>query len=226
MDWADLGNPSPLPEPKPYAPIPWFDAGSVRLPPWNTDCLALEPFGRLLEQRRTRRTFEAIDLAMLSTFLGVTCRVQLIGNRSLGFPLTLRPTPSAGAIHPIHLLIIGPNADSWLRYDPFEHTLRCVPSACDPRAVHQAMQAVLPAPSATLLLLAAEPGMTASKYAQPSSLVWRDAGVLLGFLAMGAQALDLSFCPLGITGEPYVSRLLDQPGLTGVGGAFVGAAPR
>lgn len=225
MDWPDLGNPRPLREPRRHEPIVWPDAGSVQLPPWNTDSLTQEPLGQLLERRRTGRSFEAIDVTLLSALLGLTCRVQLIGSTSLGFPLTLRPTPSAGAIHPIHLLVIGPKAECWFRYDPFEHRLRGVASACDPRAVYQAMQSVLLAPKATLLLLAAEPGMTASKYAQPSSLVWRDAGVLLGFLTMGAHALNLSFCPLGVTGEPFVSQLLDQPGLTGVGGAFVGATP-
>ena len=43
---------------------------------------------------------------------------------------------------------------------------------------------------------------------------------------VAAESLDLSFCPLGVTGEPWTSRLLDQPGLVGVGAAFVGATPR
>lgn len=40
---------------------------------------------------------------------------------------------------------------------------------------------------------------------------------------MGAESLDLSYCPLGVTGEPWIGQLLDQPGLVGVGAAFVGS---
>lgn len=79
------------------------------------------------------------------------------------------------------------------------------------------------APSATLLLLVAEPGKTAAKYLNPDSLVWRDAGVLLGYLSLAAEALGLAFVPLGATGDPWAGTLVDEAGLTDVGAALVGA---
>lgn len=162
---------------------------------------------------------------MLGALTSLTCQAQQTGNEDLGFPLSLRPCPSAGAIHPVHLLVIGPKGDGWFLYDSINHALSEVKTEVDPRSVLDAMRLVLPARSATLMILAAEPGRTGAKYDAPASLVWRDAGVLLGFLAVAAEALDLSFCPLGVTGEPWVGQLLDQPGLTGVGAAFVGSSP-
>lgn len=224
MTWIDLGNPHPLSAARPYTPLVWPTGALVALPaPSEGDT---RPFGEVALGRRTRRSFSALDARQLSTLLTLTCRVQQVGDTELGFPLTRRPAPSAGAIHPIHLILLEPGTSDWQRYDPFQHALVNVSTSVDAQHVRRAMDEVLAAPSATLLLLAAESAMTAAKYDHPCSLVWRDAGVLLGWLSMAAEALGLSFCPLGVTGEPWTSRLLDQPGLMGVGAAFVGATPR
>jgi hypothetical protein len=61
-------------------------------------------------------------------------------------------------------------------------------------------------------------------YEHPESLIWRDAGVLLGVMALVAEALKLNFCPLGISGEPYLSAAFGTLGrLEGVGGAILGS---
>jgi hypothetical protein len=80
---------------------------------------------------------------------------------------------------------------------------------------------------ATLLAFVAEPGKTASKYENHETLVLRDAGVMLGYLSVVSEFLGFSFCPLGLTGEPYISQqLLNGDGrLTGVGLALVGERP-
>ncbi|WP_229427561.1 nitroreductase family protein [Methylomonas fluvii] len=161
----------------------------------------------------------------LGSLLWVCCHTQELGSDHLGFPLSRRPSPSGGAIHPVHLLVLLPQENCWYRYDPKEHALHETPSKLDATIVRSSMQTIVAAPSATLFILAAEPEMTAAKYEASASLVWRDAGVILGILAIAAEALDLSFCPLGVTGEPWVSQLLEQPGLFGVGCAFVGATP-
>lgn len=226
MDWSDLGNPCPRSEPRHYRPILWPDGERIPLGTIATNSTEGQTYIELVGQRRTRREFAPITLDQLGSLLWVTCRVQDIGGADLGFPLSRRPCPSAGAIHPIHVLLIRPGDSYWYRYDPFAHLLQVVPSQIDVRTVVGAFHDVFAAPDATLMLLAAEPGMTAAKYESPASLIWRDAGVLLGFLAMVAHSLDLSFCPLGITGEPWVSQLVDQSGLAGVGTAYVGSAHR
>lgn len=226
MTWIDPGNPHPhpLPPTRTYTPVVWPEGAHVPLPPPSE--VAARSFIEVALARRTRRDFSALEAGQLSALLSLTCRVQQVGDTQLGFPLTRRPAPSAGAIHPIHLVLLGPGKSAWQRYDPFQHALVNMPTSVDAQHVRRAMEELLSAPGATLLLLAAEGGMTAAKYDHPWSLVWRDAGVLLGWLSMAAEALDLSFCPLGVTGEPWTSRLLDQPGLMGVGAAFVGATPR
>ncbi|WP_382161551.1 hypothetical protein [Hydrogenophaga sp. ANAO-22] len=101
--------------------------------------------------------------------------------------------------------------------------MRQLDASLDVVALRATMHEVIDAPSATLLLFVAEPGMTESKYEGASSLVWRDAGVLLGMFALAAEALSMNFSPLGVTGEPWASRLVPGAPLVGVGAAFVGA---
>lgn len=163
-----------------------------------------------------------ISDAELGTWLDLSYRAQLVQGSVYGFDISLRAAPSAGAIHPIHLVLATPGSSSWRRYDGVDHALIDVPSGLDARDVQCAMQVVLTAPDATLILLAAEVGKTAAKYDNPASLVWRDAGALLAVMGLAAHAHALAFCPLGVTGEPWVGRLLENQGLLGVGAAFIG----
>jgi hypothetical protein len=73
------------------------------------------------------------------------------------------------------------------------------------------------------MLFAAEPNLTFAKYNEACSLIWRDAGVLQGILSLAAEDLGLNFCLVGVTGEPWVSGLIEQNTLVGVGAAYVGA---
>lgn len=224
-EWIDLGNPFPRLVPNCYKPITWPKGNVIQLPLTITAEERQESVIKILLRRRTRRQFSNLSLDMLGSLLWVCCHTQELGSNHLGFPLSRRPCPSGGSIHPVHLLVLLPQENCWYRYDPREHALHETPSKLDATKVKSSMQNIVTAPSATLFLLAAEPGMTAAKYEASASIVWRDAGVILGILAIAAEALDLSFCPLGITGEPWVSQLLEQPGLFGVGGAFVGTTP-
>lgn len=223
MTWADVGDPMPRPEPQPYLPVRWPDGATRALA--SDVPMPTKDFADIAIHRRTQRCFAALDESRLGALLSLTCRVRALGGTHLGFPLSTRPAPSAGAIHPVHLIVHFPAMAGWHRYDPVGHGLIELPSAVSPAEVRCSLDAVLPGGAATVVLFAAEPGMTFAKYCDASSLVWRDAGVLQGFLAAAAEALDLHFCLLGVTGEPWVSRLLDQPGLIGVGAAYVGTAP-
>lgn len=225
MQWTDLGIPCPRTKPERYTPINWPDGKRTQLPVPDVSAADQTPFAHLVSSRRSGREFSELGVDQLSSLMWMTCKTQQLGSDDLGFPISRRPCPSAGAIHPIHVLIVPPDGSRWYRYDSLNHAVAEVPSRTSALACIKAMHAVLSAPSATLLVLAAEPGMTEAKYDAADSLIWRDAGVLIGYLSMAAQAMGLNFCPLGVTGEPWVSQLIDQPGLTGVGTAFVGSRP-
>lgn len=220
--WPSLGFPKPKSAALPYAPVAWNHAGVIALP-WQTSKLAID-VGTVLAARRTRRSFGLLPRELLAALLQSVQSVAETGSSELGFPTSFRPTPSAGAIHPVHLVISSPDLPGWHRYDPFRHALLQLTSKVTSAEVRQHMDEAVPSQQGTLIMLVAEPAMTAAKYDDAASLIWRDAGVLLGYLSVAAKALDLNFCPLGATGDPWAGQLVDQPGLHGVGLALVGTS--
>lgn len=221
MSWKDLGIPRPRRKPRVYCPIQW---------PVRDSRLLLQPsielaadFFSVVMARRTRREFGPVSLPHLSNLLWFCARQQATAESPFGFPLELRPTLSAGALHPIHVLLSFDPAGDWLRYNPDHHCLDAL--AIDSELSHalwREAETVLPVEQGILLLYIAEPDKVEAKYSASQSLVWRDAGALLGHTALVAEALALNFCPLGITGEPWVGRLAEQGQLVGVGMAVVG----
>lgn len=216
-----LGSPSVRDEPHYYLPFSWPDGAFHALPvaedPGDVGIL------NLLEHRRTKRTFNGISDSQLGQLLWRCAHTQAIADSDYGFDLEQRPTPSAGAIHPIHILVHRQDADNWRRYDSRRHGLVDVLRSREVfEGLDEQCNQTLPATDATRILLLAEPGKTSAKYQHSESLIWRDAGVLLAVMALIAEALDYSFCPLGITGEPWADRLAPSGILMGVGVALVG----
>ena len=222
--WNWLGNPVPRQQPGAYTPWRWPVVRSIALPPAAD---VSSPCASVLSERRSRRTFAALGLEDVSTLLWHTLYCQRTAESPLGFCLQQRSTPSAGAIHPVHLVMQLPGyAAQWARYNPHTHALEVIgPSADILNALRAEADQVVDAQSGSLLLFVAEPAMTAAKYENADSLVWRDAGIMQGALAILAQALALNYCLLGITGDPWVGRLSEQCQLVGVGIAALGARP-
>lgn len=221
MDWITLSSPTVRAERGHYQPFTWPDGPFHALP--EIEDVGDEGIFNLLDHRRTRRTFSALNEEHLGQLLWRCARTQSIADSDYGFDLELRPTPSAGAMHPIHILVHRPDESNWSRYDSRRHGLVKLPAPAETfAAFEEECHKTLPAARATRLLLVAEPGKTCAKYQHAESLIWRDAGALLAVMAVIAEALDYSFCPLGITGEPWASRLAPAGVLIGVGVALVG----
>jgi hypothetical protein len=111
-----------------------------------------------------------------------------------------------------------------MRYDAVDHALFELPGSTDSAAAGRHAASVLVTLERGVLLgLVSEPGKTAAKYENHETLVWRDAGVVLGYMSLVAEALGLSFCPLGITGQPHLTDYLpDASPLQAVGLAVLG----
>ncbi|MCM2310914.1 MAG: nitroreductase family protein [Steroidobacteraceae bacterium] len=179
----------------------------------------------LIEQRQTRRDFSnGVSDGALGEFLWLTCRNRSSRPSPYGFNQESRAHPSAGAVHPIHVLV-GREGASWARYDPTEHALVTLPGSEDNlAAVRDQANQLLELQQGLVLGLAAEPGKSAAKYENSETLVWRDAGVVLGYMSLIAEALQLAFCPLGISGNPSLSSILHgRSDLFGAGLAILAA---
>jgi hypothetical protein len=221
---ASTAEPAPRIVPLPYKPFQWTE-GAVQLldaplPSQTYDLVTV------LAGRRTRREFEVPAVGQLSDLFGLACRTVATRPSPFGFDQELRAHPSAGAVHPMHVLCQRGPGGPWERYDPVRHALAELVGSAQ-LAAQARMQANSAAPSgaAALVALVAEPGKTQSKYENHESLVWRDGGVLLGVMAVTAEALGLNLCPLGISGHEFVAPLAVEGTLLGVGLVVVGARP-
>ncbi|MBI6799218.1 hypothetical protein [Pseudomonas syringae] len=216
-------SPSVSRTPDHYDPLVWPEGHFEPLEqvPTRSDAGLLHLLGR----RRTKRSFKALSDTELSELLWHCARTQATADSDYGFELELRPALSAGAIHPIHILVDHHATGSWQRYDSRQHGLHHIPEASSLFAdLSLQCEETLAVELGTRLLLVAEPGKTLAKYQRAESLIWRDAGVLLAMTALVAEAIGCAFCPLGITGEPWASRLASPGILTGVGVALIGGA--
>lgn len=217
-----LPDPKPRDVPQRYEPIVWPEGRRIQLPP-RTAPLVVDVV-TLMEQRQTKREFtRELSLEALGEFLWLACRSRSSRASPYGPDQESRPHPSAGAMHPIHVFVAR-DGEALYRYDPSGHALVEVPGT-ELNAGHivAAAQASLELGQGWVLALVAEPGKTGAKYKDPESLVWRDAGVVLGYMSVVAEALGLAFCPLGVTGKPQVTEgLPNADALRGVGLAVVG----
>lgn len=195
-----LPEPMPHATPRRYEPVVWPDGPAVSL---RGGISALDvDLAVLLEERQTCRDFSnPLDIGMLGDFLWLVCRSRSSSPSPFGPDQESRPYPSAGAMHPIHVLV-SRKGHAWERFDPVEHCLRELPDTEDSAlSARSAAGHLLDVRQGILLTLVAEPGKTAAKYSAHESLVSRDAGVIIGYMSIVAEALRLPFCPLGITGH-------------------------
>lgn len=217
-------DPVPRAMPMRCEPYVWPAGARTQLEP-RAQPLELD-LAALLDERQTRRAFgKRLDDAALGEFFWLACRSRSSRPSAFGPDQESRVHPSAGAMHPIHVLLAR-ETGPWLRYDPLAHALIELPGSCASAAAsREAAGSLVELAQGTLIGLVAEPGKTAAKYEHHESLVWRDAGVVLGYLSVMAEALGLAFCPLGITGRPYLtSQLPNASALQAVGLAVVSGA--
>lgn len=218
-------EPLPRDHAVPYRPFQWPHGPAMSLE--VAAPRPLDDLTQLLRRRRTRREFGALNFKQLSNLLGAACQTSATRSSPFGFAQELRAHPSAGAVHPIHVLCQLEPGGVWVRYDPVLHSLVDVAGSGE-LANHArgcAEEILGNCGAGTLLVLAAEPGRTESKYTSAQSLVWRDAGVVLGYLSVVAEALELNLCPLGVTGDAFVSPIAPVGVLQGAGMLVVGDRP-
>lgn len=141
-------------------------------------------------------------------------------------PWQHRASASAGGLHPIDLLLLLPERDEVLLYDPLCHALGAL-ALRDADALHSFrgdVAAILPGAEGAVLALVADPTRTGRAYNDSESLVWRDAGCLLATLHLCAEWLELSFCPLGILGQDLARAIAEPDIVFAAGVCLVGEA--
>src|SRR3546814_373336 len=137
-----------------------------------------------------------------------------------------RVSPSAGGLHPIHLVCIKSEQSAAKLYEPSTHGFRVLQT--DHARVHQAnereVSAVLGANRGCTVRFIADAIRVSAAYEHPESLILRDAGALLATLCFYAEWLGLAACPLGFLGRELVEELgFPSDKFAAVGGVQISA---
>jgi len=182
----------------------WKVVRSVRLPR-EFDCPSADLFD-ILEVRKSRREFQAMSIQDISTLLWFTQR------QTATIPGTHErvktPIPTAGALASVRTVVLGPSEDAWV-YDMVEHRAEVLSAPIDTcNRIRRSASEFFNIGDGSLLLFFASRHFITRYYESPDSLVLREAGVLQGTLGLVAEALELSFCPLGTTAEDWLISLL------------------
>ena len=180
----------------------------IRLPKpeINLDSLFID----VLNSRRSQRVFKKLTLKKISTLLFHSAKAKEVFISPTGSVLSHRASPSAGAIHPIDILISLPaNLDRrmLLYYNPFTHRLgRLKITKPDLTLFLENINKCLALGNATLIWFAVHPDRTTNKYKNSESLIWRDAGALTMSVQLVASALKINSCPIGTLGESFFCK--------------------
>lgn len=211
-----LSDPVPRSKPQRYTPIQW--SVKRRLPLVDGVFPFTQNFAEVLASRRSHGHVTAASLDSIGAALWHSCRTLQTADSHFGFQLERRPVPSAGALHPIHLIVQVPGTGEWGRYDHKSHELEllaCTGDVFDRLATR--IEEIAGSRCGSGVAFVAEPGRTEAKYIGADTLIWRDAGILQGILSLVFHAHGLRLCLLGSTGEPWSSQLAEQGKLRGVG---------
>lgn len=221
-----MTNPLPQRSEKKVLPFPYPITATRKLKsPKN---LPSVDFFKTIKERRSIRIFKKIKEEDLSNLLWASSKIQSINLQDNGYVLTQRPTPSAGARHPIDLVISCPTMasnETLFYYNPIEHSLNELDlNKRISESLYKHGQEVLPAGSeVTMVWLVTHKNRTNAKYRNADSLVWRDAGAVLYCIQIVCSALGLNSCQIGTLGNPYIKELFKELGMVSGGGCiFIG----
>lgn len=217
-------DPHPKPTPEPDSPIEWPVRRSLRCPPVIPPPPI--PFEEVLEARRTWRAMVDAPLREIVNSIAYATRPRFV-LKDDEHQRTRRPSPSAGALHPIDVAILDWRvAPRVMRYQPFSHTLQVLALKDRNKAsvLTEKIRDVVPFAKGTAVVFLGDVGRVGAFYENPHSLLWRDAGALLQTLLLSATAFRLACCPVGLLGGELVEAIGLEGRLIGTGVAVVGRA--
>jgi hypothetical protein len=185
-------------------------------------------FTDIFESRRTIRIIHPAPLREVVNAIAYATRPRFVHDKQEF--RSLRPSISAGALHPIEILLIHPQGSLRVyHYSSRAHSLSRlrIHKLASLVTFRERCHAILPTAKGTIVILIARCGLVEKHYEHHASLCWRDAGALLQTLGFACAAFRLAFCPLGILGSEVADALdLHSEQNEPVGAAFIGRQVR
>lgn len=182
-------------------------------------------FLEVLLTRRSSRNLNYISLEDIAELLYYTNKIQSIEFDDSGFLISKRTVPSAGARHPIDILVSFPskNNRTLQYYNPIDHSLSelSIPKELQ-LSFFSEVNKNLPTGNCCLIWFSIQTNKTKSKYKNAESLYWKDAGALLYCIQITSNYLGFKSCPLGSLAVKSFNNLFPTSSLISGGGILIG----
>lgn len=212
----------PIPKPDPTPISKWKPQGKVsfqleRLAKFRRDQLFLD----VLHRRECHRQFNAASPERFGELLHLTHSSKNSYVNEAGFAVEQRNVISSGALHVVNILFNQPLQPNWYWYDPHTHSAieLDLPSSVLAEKARCFFESCT---LSTVIWYVADFDLISSKYDNPISLIWRDAGAVQSMHSLISEQIGLAYCPLGISGIAEAALLSNERKLEGVGLALVG----
>ena len=219
-----MSNPSPKEISDPFEPFV-YDSTEKEILVENFPKRSSE-FLDVLFSRNSNPSLNQISKQELSELLFLSAKIRRVEEDKYGFLISKRTTPSAGARHPIDLLISLGQQDSKRNlhyYNPIDHSLNKLPiPEINLSYFFEEVNNNVPLNDACMIWFCIQINKTGSKYENPESLYWKDTGALLYCLQLVAQFLNLKSCPLGSLAADSFPKLFSNDKLISGGGIIIG----
>ena len=210
-------DPSPHASPNPWTGISW---PVVREWPWPP--VVFPPavdFRGLIESRRSRRVLSKISFRETINLISFAIAPRFENGEGRLRSLSL----SAGALHAVDLVLM--RGGRLFRLDRRCRLLQALGPLDRPKLARfsDRTRELLPGADSSTVIFVGDLALIGAFYANPGSLLFRDAGALLQTLALAAEAYGLGFCPLGLLGREVVEALgLESTAAVPLGAAALG----
>ena len=181
----------------------------------------------VLFSRRSNSRFSKLNLREIAEVLHLCTKVHSISADKSGFITTKRTAPSAGARHPVDLLVSLPEDTIDKRilsyYNSIDHSLsELLIKEHHLREFLNDINENIIIKDTVIIWFSIQTKKTSSKYTNPASLYWKDTGALLYCIQLISTYLGYKSCPLGKLASDSFKKLFGTQNLVSGGGILIG----
>lgn len=217
-----MRNPTPKGQPDIFTPFiyPVSIKQKLEIPnsKFNKDFLSV------VTNRRSDKDFAGLSISEIAELLYWSNKIQSFQVDEIGFILSKRTSPSAGARHPVDILVSPAATNRQLSYyNPIDHTLRELLIA--EQKLNDFLNEIsknISIRNACIFWFSIQHEKTGSKYENPESLYWKDTGALLYCIQLIATYLGYKSCPLGTLATTSFNNLFNSSKIISGGGILLG----
>lgn len=181
-------------------------------------------FIEVLENRKSVREFNSLSLSAIGHLLYLSNRVKEASVNEFGHTIEKTNVATPGSLNTTHCVLRSPENGSWYHYNARKHTLELIDVSQEElnRFAKNCFSLIPGSERSWLIWYVNDISLLESKYDDPVTLAYRDAGGIATTHGLVSQYLGLNFCQIGLHGNHEAQYILNERKLIGVGAALIG----